>query len=185
MPLAPADLLAAVVTPVFATDPARLGRLRIDYPSARPGVSTQSRSRALAQRRVEPLEGALDAPLPEPTVDGLPRREVAGQKPPGASALEQVEDGVQDFAGAMYLWTSPPPLLWSREAGLEVGPFGVRQVGGVASSNKAERRSPSHPLLYLSDSFRGCLLGNSKALRTMRRPRLIVAPACSDASSFV
>jgi hypothetical protein len=33
--LAPADLLATVVTPLLATDPARLGRLGIDYPRAR------------------------------------------------------------------------------------------------------------------------------------------------------
>src|SRR5215211_606023 len=30
--LAAANLLSAIVTPLFATDPARLGRLRIDYP---------------------------------------------------------------------------------------------------------------------------------------------------------
>jgi hypothetical protein len=30
--LSAANLLAAIVAPLFATDPARLGRLRIDYP---------------------------------------------------------------------------------------------------------------------------------------------------------
>ena len=34
VPLASADLLAAIVAFLFATNPARLGRLRIDYPRA-------------------------------------------------------------------------------------------------------------------------------------------------------
>src|SRR5829696_2035188 len=62
----------------------------------------------------------------------------------------------------MYLWTSPSALLWSREARLEAVPFRVSQIGRIfAVSHEAERRSPSHPLHYLSDSF---YKGNSRKL---------------------
>src|SRR5918998_250490 len=100
--LAPADLLAAVVASMFTADPARLGRLRIDDTRARLRFSPQPYPQALAQRHVEPLEGPVDAPLPEPMVDGFPRREVTRQEPPGTATLEQVEDSVQDLAWAMY-----------------------------------------------------------------------------------
>ena len=117
--LAAADLLASVVPSLFAAYSARLGRLRIDYPSARLGVSTQSRSQALAQRRVEPLEGAIDAPLPEPMVDGLPRREVAGQKPPGASAFEQVvEDAFKILRGLCIFGRPRPRFVGAGRQGL-------------------------------------------------------------------
>jgi hypothetical protein len=59
-------------------------------------------------------------------VDALPRRKVAGQKSPGAAALEQVEDGIQDPAEAMYSWPSPSSLLRRGEVRLETGPFCIR-----------------------------------------------------------
>ena len=93
--LAPPDLLAAVVASCFAADPAaRLGRLRIDDARAGLWVSPQPCPQTLAQRYVEPLESTVDAPLPEPVVDGFPRREVARQESPWTATFEQVEDGI-------------------------------------------------------------------------------------------
>ncbi len=40
-------------------------------------------------------------PSPEVVIDGPPRREVVGQKPPGAAAIEDVEDGVEDLVRAV------------------------------------------------------------------------------------
>ena len=37
--------------------------------------------------------------------------------------LFALEDGVQDLAWAMYLWTPSSWLLWSREVRLEISPF--------------------------------------------------------------
>src|SRR5215210_8982596 len=84
---AAADLLAAIVAPLFATGPTRLGRLGINYSCAGLWVSPQPHPQAHTQSGVEPLEGSIYAPSPKPVIDGLPRREVAGQKPPSAAAL--------------------------------------------------------------------------------------------------
>ncbi len=68
-----------------------------------------------------------------------------GRKSPGAPALEQVKDGVQDLAGAVYLWAPSSSLLWSGKVRLEAELLRVRQVGMVfVSSRKAERRSLFH-----------------------------------------
>src|SRR5215207_5375770 len=96
MALPAANLLTAVVSSCFAAHPGRFGRLGVDHPSAWLGVSPQSYPQALAQRGVQTLPRPVDAPPPEPVVDGLPGREVSGQKPPGAAALKHVEDGVKD-----------------------------------------------------------------------------------------
>ena len=59
-----------------ARDAARLGRLGVGDARARERIPTQATAQQLAQGGVEPLEGAIDAPLPEPVVDAFPRREV-------------------------------------------------------------------------------------------------------------
>jgi hypothetical protein len=50
----------------------------------------------------------VNTPSAEPPVDGLPSREVARQQPPRATALEDVEDGVQDLARAVSFRPSSP-----------------------------------------------------------------------------
>jgi hypothetical protein len=95
MSLPTANLLAAYsIAARFAAYPGCLGRLRIDYSCAGLWVSSEPHLQAFTQRCVEPLEGSIYAPPPKPPVDALPRREVAGQKPPKAAALWDVEDGV-------------------------------------------------------------------------------------------
>jgi hypothetical protein len=56
-------------------------------------------------------------------VDTLPGREVVGQQPPGATAANDVEDGIQDLASGVHLGTSGG--FGSRKVGFEAAPFGV------------------------------------------------------------
>ena len=69
------NLLVGVVASVFAAAAGRLGRLGVGDARARERIPTQATAQQLAQGGVEPLEGAIDAPLlPEPVVDAFPRR---------------------------------------------------------------------------------------------------------------
>src|SRR4028118_2097960 len=77
----------------------------------------------LAQRGVGPLEGSVCASPPEPSVDGLPGRKDLGQQPPGAAALEHVEDGVGDLASAMDSRSSSLVGAWDVE--LQTLPFAI------------------------------------------------------------
>src|SRR5215210_7206767 len=96
MTLPAANPLTAVISSFFAAHSRRFGRLGVDHPSAGLRVSPQSYPQALAQRGVQTLPRPVDAPSPEPVVDGLPGREVSGQQPPRAATLEHVEEGVED-----------------------------------------------------------------------------------------
>ena len=60
---------------------------------------------------------------------GLPGRELAWEQAPLAAALQQVEDGVQDLAGAVKPWTSA--VFWAREERFDHRPFPVGQVGRI------------------------------------------------------
>jgi hypothetical protein len=60
-------------------------------------------------------------------MDGLPRREVSGQEPPSAAALEDVEDGVEDHVAAVGFRSSL--RIGRRNKELQILPFGVGKVG--------------------------------------------------------
>jgi hypothetical protein len=79
MALPAANLLAAVVSPRLSTHPACLSRLRIYYCATGLGISPEPSAQELADSVVHPFPGAVEAPRAEVVVDGLPRREVAGQ----------------------------------------------------------------------------------------------------------
>ena len=66
-------------------------------------------------------------------VDGLPGREVMRKQAPSAAALEQVEDGVEDLAGVVYLWTTGS--LGGGQVVLQAGPFDIGEVGRVCCSH--------------------------------------------------
>jgi hypothetical protein len=55
------------------------------------GISPEANPEALADGRVELLEGAVDTPEAKVVVDGLAGREVVGQKAPGAAATHDVD----------------------------------------------------------------------------------------------
>jgi len=71
--------------------------------------------------------------LPTDYLDGLSRREVVGQQPPGAAAANDVEDSVQDLTGAVHLGT--PGSVGERQMRFEEGPLFVREVALVCFSH--------------------------------------------------
>jgi hypothetical protein len=66
-------------------------------------------------------------------VDGLPGREVMRKQAPSAATLEQVQDGVDDLAGVVYLWTTGS--LGCGQVGLKAGRFDIGEVGRVWCSH--------------------------------------------------
>src|SRR5215210_5076117 len=75
---AAADLLAAIVAPLFATGPTRLGRLGINYSCAGLWVSPQPHPQAHTQSGVEPLEGSIYAPSPTAPCSKVAPRGIVG-----------------------------------------------------------------------------------------------------------
>jgi len=123
MPLAAPPLLVPAVASLLAADACGLRGLGVGDPCARERVPAKPDTQSLAQRGVEPLEGPVYAPSSEPPIDGLPRREIAGQEPPGTTAFENIEDGVEDLAGAVGFRSSS--LVGSRSMDLQIPPFVV------------------------------------------------------------
>jgi hypothetical protein len=135
--LSAANLFAAVVTSRLSAHPGSLCGLRVDYPGTGLGVSSEASSQALVDCLVHLFPGAVETPSSEVVVDSLPRREVTGQKPPLAAALQDIENGVQNLAGAVDSRASSP--FRGREVGLEVPPFGIGKVSRVPLSHAPER----------------------------------------------
>src|SRR5215208_2668017 len=123
MPLSALDLLASVVSPLFAAHPGALDRLAIHHARAGLRTSAQANPEAFAECTVDPLPGAVDTPFPEVPVNGWPPGEVVGKQAPLASALQQVEDSVQDLA--KIVGPGPPESFGSWHVRFYVIPFGV------------------------------------------------------------
>src|SRR3712207_5909067 len=98
MALPPFDLLGTVVATLFSAHARGLDRLGIHDGRAGLRVPLEAYPRALAQGRVHPLPRPVQTPEPKVVVDGFPRREVVRLESPGAAALYDVEDGVEDLA---------------------------------------------------------------------------------------
>src|SRR5215213_11183887 len=96
VPFSTFHLLGGVEAALVASHPGGLDRLGVHYACAGLGIPARPAPHAFAQRGVQALPRAVDAPSPEPVVDGLPRRELAGQHAPRTTALQDVEDGIED-----------------------------------------------------------------------------------------
>jgi hypothetical protein len=69
------------------------------------------------------------APLAEGVEDGLPRREVVGQKASGTTAPQNVEDGVQNLA--QWPEVRPTPTAPVVEEGFDECRLFIGEVAGV------------------------------------------------------
>ena len=99
-----------------------------------------------AERVVDALPHAGQAPQAEPGVHRLPRREVVRQQPPRLPGPEQVEHGVHHLAG---VGRRPPALagagLDAREQRLDPLPLVVGQIGRVGLPCHARYDYPKSP----------------------------------------
>src|SRR3712207_5518482 len=95
-------------------------------------IPAQLGTGALAQRRVvRLLEGAVDAPLAEVVVDGLPGRILAGQEPPRAAALQDVRDRASRRARRLWILGRPPGFSGGRRESKQLHSASERSVGYV------------------------------------------------------
>src|SRR5215212_6093748 len=108
--LTPFDLLAPVVSALFSAHRGALDRLGVHHASAGLRVPFQSNAQAFAEGLVDPLPATVDAPFPEVVVDGGPPGEVVGEQAPLATALKDVEDGVEDLSRRSWILGRPCPL---------------------------------------------------------------------------
>ena len=94
--LAALDLLACVIAP-GAAGLDGLDALAVDHRRRRTGLGSASLAINHDKMVVDGLEQALAAKAQEPTLDCRHRRQVLGQQPPGDTAPQQVEDGIEHF----------------------------------------------------------------------------------------
>src|SRR5436309_12634620 len=80
-----------------------------------------------AQGVVDLRPGAVVAPLAEVVVAGAPGGQVGGHHPPGAAAVGDVEDAVEDLAEVDL--AGPTAGLGRWQEALEALPLGAGQVG--------------------------------------------------------
>src|SRR5919112_110763 len=79
MPLPTANVLSAIVTPLFPANSRRFYRLAIHYPGAGLRIPPQANPQTLSDRPVDPLPGVVYSPNSEVVKDGLPWWEVVGE----------------------------------------------------------------------------------------------------------
>jgi hypothetical protein len=143
-PLAAGDLLAAIV----AARAAGLGGadgLAVDDGCCGLCLAADGQAMPLAQRRVDPLPGALPTPLGIVVEYGAPGREVMRQGAPLASCAQQVEHGIDDAAQGKDLRMSS--LLAGADQRGKDGPLRVTQVRRVRTRCHATEMVPVF-LLY-------------------------------------
>src|SRR5829696_7853849 len=134
-----ANLLAPVEAPLLAADSGGLRRLAVHYPGTRLGLPSELLPQPPAQDAVHPLPNSVDAPSPEVVEHGLPGRKVPRQHAPLATALEHVEDGIEDFAWAVEPGSSS--LLRGRKVRFQQVPLFVREVTWVSPARHTTERS--------------------------------------------
>jgi hypothetical protein len=134
-----ANLLTTVVSSYFSAHPTCLCRPRLHYPGTGSKISPEPSAQELVDRPGHPLLGAVETPLSEVVIDGVPRRKVAGQELPGTATPQVVEDGVRDYAGAVDFELSSPYRI--RKVGLDVLPFSAGEIGREAPFRVQERTS--------------------------------------------
>ena len=115
------------------------------------GVPLQAYPRALTQGGVHPFPGPIHSPEAEVVVDGLPRREVVGQKAPSTAAAYHVKNRVEDLAQAMQ--ARSPFVFWERQERFEALPLFVGEIGQVGSSHAYARVPVPTPIYPFSDGF--------------------------------
>ncbi len=101
-----------------------------------------------AESVVEPGQQAVAGPLAEMMIDGRPWREVFGQEPPLGAGLDQIEEGVEDFAAGGA--RAAAFFCGGQESAKQV-PWGVGEAGIVmgdfhrlkrAAANESRKNTP-------------------------------------------
>src|SRR5919107_1713933 len=150
MALSSFDLLGPVVSALCASYHGGLDRLAVYYAGAGLRVPLQTDPHPLAQGRVHPLPGSIQTPETEVGVRVVAGGEVGGKQAGGKPAANDVEDGVEDLAGAMRLGTSGE--FGDGQVRFEEAPFGVGEIDLICCSHARHptERVPQSPF---SDGF--------------------------------
>lgn len=135
---------------------------------------------------VETGQQAIASPLAEMMIDGRPRREVFGQEPPWGPGLDQIEDGVEDFAqsGARAAAFFGGGQKAAQQLPLVVGEVGV--VRGdfhrlkSAAANESRENSPSNQVICAFFFFKQSLRNKCSKLDRFPSPGEDFGPAHFD-----
>jgi hypothetical protein len=141
VPLPAAHLLATIEAPLLTADAGCLHRLAVHDARARLGVPAEFLPQLPPHRPVHLLPGSIYPPRPEVVKHRLPRRELAREHAPRATALQDIQDCVKDLARAVDARASSS--LWDWEVRLQHRPFGVGEVCGVSLARHVSDRTRS------------------------------------------
>jgi len=126
--LAAFDLFARVVA-AFPGLIGRLDRLAVNNSCRRGDRPALALAQPVSQGVVDEGPGPILAPSAEVAINGLPGREVSGQKPPGATTTHDVEDRIHQDSASQG-WTTPfaPAGFGFGHQRLDLLPFFISQI---------------------------------------------------------
>jgi hypothetical protein len=152
--LAAVDLLGVIPAPAGSGNGiGSADRLGIDDRGRGLGVAPGGGPGPGAQLAVQPGQGAVIALGGEVAVDGLPRREVRGQVPPGAPGPVHIQDGLDDPPRRPDPGPPRRPGPLRRQMRGDDLPLSIGQVAGIAPG------PPSGPARTLGTRGPSCLPG--------------------------
>jgi len=132
VPLAPTDLLAAIVA-AGTTLLRRPHGVAVNDRGTGRRVASYRSAQALTQHRVNPLPDAGPSPGAEIVEVRGPWAVLTRQLAPGASSAQEIEDAVEHPA---QVNTSRTPTWLGRwEQGFEQGPFTIGEITGIEGEN--------------------------------------------------
>src|SRR4051812_23094996 len=125
MAFAPTNLFTTIV----ATRPSCFTgayRLTVHNRGTRVRISTGCLPHLFPQRVMDLLPDSGATPEPEIMIDRAPSRQIVGQQVPSAHTASHVENGVEDFAAAVFRRTTTG--FHGRHERGQLFPFGLREV---------------------------------------------------------
>src|SRR5215216_6794317 len=129
MPFPTLDLFA----PVIAFDAARFFRgfhtLTIHDRCRGVGVAARPQADGAAQCLVDPLPDAVQTPLAEGRIGGLPRWILAWEIAPGTPSAQDIKERVDEQP--QRPGARPTTLCWRRQQRRQLAPLGISQVTGI------------------------------------------------------
>ena len=110
----------------------RIWRLRVNNGGTRlPRVAFQH-AEVAARGVVAPFPGAISSPAPKVVIDDAPRRQIIGDKAPGTTGAQDIEDRTDDLP--FGIGCRPTTWFGGRDQGCENLPLAVIKIGGVGFS---------------------------------------------------
>ena len=128
MPLAPLDLLAAIIAALGTAHLRRFDRLAVDARRTGRGLPTRLPAGLLAQRRQQLGQRAIVTPPRKVVVHSTLGQQIVWEHIPLTTASIQIQERIHHFAHVNFAWASPTLGLGRWNQRCQNRPLCVRQI---------------------------------------------------------